>query len=65
MRGSKLVAGAAAAALAVGAYAVGVSQNAAPATAQAPVDLWETYTQVLKKARYIDLTHPLTPNQPV
>ena len=34
MRGRNLVAGAAAAALAVGAYAVGVSQNAAPATAQ-------------------------------
>ena len=65
MRGRNLVAGAAAAALAVGAYAVGVSQNAAPATAQTPVDLWETYTQVLKKARYIDLTHTITPNQPV
>ena len=66
MRGRNLAAGAAAAALAVGAYAVGVSQNAAPATAQtAAVDLWETYTQVLKKARYIDLTHTITPNQPV
>ena len=65
MRGRNLVAGAAAAALAVGAYAVGVSQNATPATAQTPVDLWETYTQVLKKARYIDLTHTITPNQPV
>jgi hypothetical protein len=65
MKGRNLVAGAAAAALAVGAYAVGVSQNAAPATAQTPVDLWETYTQVLKKARYIDLTHTITPNQPV
>jgi kynurenine formamidase len=65
MRGRTLATGVAAAALAVGAYAVGVSQNAAPATAQAPPDLWETYTQVLKRARYIDLTHTITPNQPV
>ena len=68
MRGRNLATGVAAAALAVGAYAVGVSQNATPATAQSQgssVDLWQTYTQVLKKARYIDLTHTLTPNQPV
>jgi kynurenine formamidase len=65
MRGRSLVTGVLAAALAVGAYAVGVNQAAEPATAQRSVDLWETYTQVLKKARYIDLTHTLTPNQPV
>jgi kynurenine formamidase len=53
--------------LAVGAYAIGVSQNAAPATAQSgtQVNLWKTYTDVLAKARYIDLTHTITPNQPV
>ena len=65
MGGRNLAAGVAAAALAVGAYAVGVNQSAAPATAQTPVDLWETYTQVLTKARYIDLTHTITPDQPV
>jgi kynurenine formamidase len=53
--------------LAVGAYAIGVSQNAAPATAQSgtQVNLWKTYTDVLAKARYIDLTHTITPNMPV
>lgn len=67
MRGRNVATGVAMAVLAAGAYAVGVSQNAAPATAQAPaeVDLWQTYTQTLKKARYIDLTHTLTPGQPV
>jgi kynurenine formamidase len=67
LRGRSLATGVAAAALAVGAYAVGVSQNAAPATAQssAPVDLWQTYSQALAKARYIDLTHTITPNMPV
>ena len=45
MRGRNLATGVAAAALAVGAYAVGVSQNAAPATAQkgSQVNLWQTY----------------------
>jgi kynurenine formamidase len=28
-------------------------------------DLWRAYNQTLKRARYIDLTHTLTPNQPV
>jgi kynurenine formamidase len=67
LRGRNLATGAAAAALAVGAYAIGVSQNAAPATAQSgtQVNLWKTYTDVLAKARYIDLTHTITPNMPV
>src|SRR3954454_22174661 len=67
MRGRNLATGAAAAALAIGAYAIGVSQNAAPATAQngTQINLWKTYTDVLAKARYIDLTHTITPNQPV
>ena len=28
-------------------------------------DLWRAYNQTLSRARYIDLTHTLTPNQPV
>jgi kynurenine formamidase len=56
----------AAAALAAGAYAVGANQHAAPATAQEPsIDLWQTYANVLSKARYVDLTHTITPNMPV
>jgi kynurenine formamidase len=53
--------------LAVGAYAVGVSQNAAPAVAQkgSQVNLWQTYQDVLTKARYISLSHVLAPTQPV
>jgi kynurenine formamidase len=67
LRGRNLVTAAAAAALAVGAYAVGSSQSAAPATAQSgsQINLWKTYMDVLAKARYIDLTHTITPNQPV
>ena len=67
MRGRNVAAGLAAAALAVGAYFAGVSQNAPPATAQSgtSIDLWQTYENVLKKARYIDLTHTITPNMPV
>jgi kynurenine formamidase len=38
---------------------------AIPATASAQSDLWRVYNQTLRKARYIDLTHPITPNQPV
>src|SRR3954462_6992174 len=67
MRGRNLATGAAAAALAVGAYAAGVSQNAPTATAQNgnQVNLWKTYEDVLTKARYISLNHVLTPTQPV
>jgi kynurenine formamidase len=67
MRGRTAATGFAAAALAVGAYTVGVNQHAGRATAaQAPtVDLWQTYSQVLKRARYVDLTHTITPNMPV
>jgi kynurenine formamidase len=67
MRGRTAATGLAAAALAVGAYTVGVNQHAERATAaQAPaVDLWQTYTQALKRARYVDLTHTITPNMPV
>ena len=67
MRGRNLATGVAAAALAVGAYAVGVSQNAAPASAQkgSQVNLWQTYQDTFTKARYISLSHVLTPTQPV
>ncbi|MBA2514240.1 MAG: cyclase family protein [Solirubrobacterales bacterium] len=38
----------------------------APAVAQKNTgDLWQVYDQTLSKARYIDLTHTITPNQPV
>src|SRR3954449_1696896 len=58
MRGRTLIGGlVTAAALAFG---------SAPAlAADKPSDLWQMYDQVLAKARYIDLTHTITPNQPV
>src|SRR4051794_18932196 len=37
--------------------------NAAPAAAQS--DLWNVYNDVLARAKYIDLTHTITPNMPV
>ncbi len=67
MRARNLATGAAAAALAVGAYAVGVNQSTPVATAQngTQVNLWKTYSDVLTKARYISLNHVLTPTMPV
>jgi kynurenine formamidase len=38
---------------------------ATPATAGAQSDLWKAYNQTLSKARYIDLTHTITPDMPV
>jgi kynurenine formamidase len=39
---------------------------AAPAAASAAKgNLWKVYDRTLSKARYIDLTHTITPNQPV
>src|SRR5215208_5815277 len=38
---------------------------AVPATASAQSDLWKVYNRTLSKARYIDLTHKITPNMPV
>jgi kynurenine formamidase len=59
MRGSRVASAVAVAALALGA-------GSAPAIAQdEPSDLWQAYTEVLSKSRYIDLTHTLTPFQPV
>src|SRR5829696_1680724 len=58
MRGTTFAAAVAAAAVALG--------TAAPAMAQdEPSELWQAYTEVLSKSRYIDLTHTITPNQPV
>ncbi len=37
----------------------------APAASQTAPGLWETYDQALKHAKYIDLTHTLTPSIPV
>ena len=67
MRGRTVVTGLAAAALAAGAYSVGADRHGSSATAaQSPkVDLWQVYSQQLKQARYIDLTHTITPNMPV
>jgi kynurenine formamidase len=67
MRGKTAVTGLAAIALAAGAYTVGANQHVERATAaQSPkVDLWQVYAQSLKRARYVDLTHTITPNMPV
>lgn len=59
MRGTRV-----ASAVAMAALTFGVAT--APAVAQdEPSDLWQAYTEVLSKAKYIDLTHTLTPFQPV
>ena len=67
MKGRNIATALAAAALAVGAYAVGANQGTPAATAKAKttIDLWQTYEQTFKKAKYIDLTHTITPNMPV
>jgi len=67
MRAKTAATGLAAVALPAGAYTVGANQHVERATAaQSPkVDLWQVYTQQLKKARYVDLTHTITPNMPV
>src|SRR5215208_3464408 len=48
------------AALAAAALALAV-----PATTSAQSDLWKAYNKTLSKARYIDLTHTITPDMPV
>jgi kynurenine formamidase len=40
-----------------------LSETAAPLCAEPP--LWQIYTQTLKKAKYVDLTHTITPTIPV
>ena len=47
------------------AFAAAVIGLAIPAAANAQGDLWKVYDQTLRKARYIDLTHTITPDQPV
>jgi kynurenine formamidase len=47
------------------ALAFAVAALAMPAAANAQTDLWQVYNQTLSKARYIDLTHSITPNMPV
>ena len=49
-------------ALAVGVLA-SLSEAVAPSGAESP--LWQVYTQTLKKAKYVDLTHTITPAIPV
>jgi kynurenine formamidase len=64
----RVVALAAALALALAAYAVGATQGERPAQAAQSAqetDLWQLYTDVFSKARYIDLTHTVTPTSPV
>jgi kynurenine formamidase len=41
------------------------SANKLPATKLPAPDLWQVYEQSLKSAKYIDLTHTLTPSVPV
>jgi kynurenine formamidase len=67
MNGRTIAAGLAVTALVSAGYVAGVNQHAQPATAAqaTPVDLWQVYTQQLKRARYVDLTHTITPNMPV
>jgi hypothetical protein len=46
--------------------ATAILLTSSPAVAQdEPSDLWQAYNEVLSKSKYIDLTHTLTPTQPV
>src|ERR1035437_173846 len=42
----------------------GVTNNRQQAVSR-PADLWQVYNDVLKKAKYVDLTHTITPSIPV
>jgi kynurenine formamidase len=42
-----------------------IAASAAPAVAQGAPGLWKLYDQTLSRARYIDLTHAITPSMPV
>ena len=59
--GVALFAAGAAAAVAVAVVARPGAAHATPAS----VGLWQVYDQSLKQARYVDLTHSITPNMPV
>ncbi|MEP6789297.1 MAG: cyclase family protein, partial [Acidobacteriota bacterium] len=41
------------------------AQTEVPQTAKASGDLWQVYNDALKKAKYVDLTHTITPSIPV
>jgi kynurenine formamidase len=65
-----IVVAAAVLALIAGAYALGSSTGGAHGSARAAgptsdPDLWSVYDRVLRRARYIDLTHAVTPHSPV
>ena len=53
--------------VAAAAAAATVALVAAPGSAgsAAKPDLWDVYQHSLRQARYIDLTHSITPNMPV
>ena len=61
---SAVVLAAATAAAAAAVALVVAGPSAAHATAKGP-GLWQVYDDALSKARYIDLTHAITPNMPV
>ena len=41
-----------------------MAENQAP-NLQSPTDLWQVYERSLKSAKYVDLTHAITPTIPV
>src|SRR4051794_31658362 len=45
--------------------AVVASAGCAAAPSDSTPPLWRVYEQSLKTARYVDLTHPITPSMPV
>lgn len=52
-------------ALVAGAVLVAIGATAVPAGARDRPGLWKVYDEVLSRARYIDLTHDITPDMPV
>jgi kynurenine formamidase len=69
MRFLRLIAVVALVAVAGGAYLLGASQGGDGDKARADdageASLWSVYRETLRKARYIDLTHTVTPHSPV
>jgi kynurenine formamidase len=51
--------------ISVAALAAAAAALAIPAAGSAESNLWKLYDEALSKARYIDLTHTITPNMPV
>jgi kynurenine formamidase len=52
-------------AAAVAIVALAAGSSATPAVANTGPGLWKVYDEALSRARYIDLTHAITPNMPV